>query len=690
MIFEELTLRDFRQFVGTQTLTFATDERQNVTVIHGFNGSGKTTLLNAFTWLLYGECSPDFEESDHLETEATYAALEPGSKMTTAVRAVFRERDMKFTCERTMQIEKSPDGSRRVIEPGRLTVRYIDETGEIREPGNPQVILQRMLPARLCPFFFFNGERIERLARADAYEQIGDGVRSLLDLEIFDRAITHLDGEPTRRLQQVVAKHAGEEGAVVQREYEKLCAARDSLIDETKQVERNLSSLQAELDAIDAKLAQMPDLAKLQEQRKAAENRESVIKNDLKERKSELARTFSRSAYLLLVPDVIRSARDILESARRKLEIPGPIKRQFVEDLLERQQCICERPLVTGSAPYASVQAWHSRTVSDRLEAITTTTKAELNAYEKRAEECAVEMDRLQAKRGDLFVELQEVRELLDELSVKIGQRGENEDPVKLERRRRQVNSEMDTSKLTSHDLARRLQELETAIADKKRDLRNVERADEEGQLAQRRLAAASNVVDALKQIRELRYDELHADLSQQLHDVWSHISIKDYRAHLDNNFRLTLTKEIAGEDEMVRGASTGEKQVLSLAFVGALAAKARQTAQKSSARDHLFRGGHYPLVIDSAFGSLEVEYRRDVAKWIRNLAPQIILMVSETQWRREVEEELLPFIGREWILLCETRKNRARPITIRGGSHLYVRESSDGYDRTTFQEVPL
>src|SRR5208337_2088168 len=99
---------------------------KNVTVIHGFNGSGKTTLLNAFTWLLYGAFSPDFEGTDRLETESTFAQLPAGQRMTTSVRAVFRERDLKFTCERSMQIEKGMDGQRSVIVPGKLDVRFID------------------------------------------------------------------------------------------------------------------------------------------------------------------------------------------------------------------------------------------------------------------------------------------------------------------------------------------------------------------------------------------------------------------------------------------------------------------------------------------------------------------------------------------------------------------------------------
>ena len=52
-----------------------------------------------------------------------------------------------------------------------------------------------------------------------------------------------------------------------------------------------------------------------------------------------------------------------------------------------------------------------------------------------------------------------------------------------------------------------------------------------------------------------------------------------------------------------------------------------------------------------------------------------------------EVEDELQPFIGKQWILKCETPKNRSRG-SIRGTKHPYVVQSHDGYERTTFEEV--
>jgi DNA sulfur modification protein DndD len=243
MIFEELTLADFRQFAGSQSIRFAIDPQKNVTVVHGFNGSGKTTLLNAFTWLLYGTCSPDFEGADRLESEAAFAALAPGEQLLTSVKAVFKDGERKFTIVRTLTVQKEEEGGRRVIDPGTLRLVFIDEQGETQEPSNPQDTLERMLPERLYPFFFFNGERIEQLARADAYEKIGQGIRTLLDIELFDRAVSHLEGEISRRLEKDISDHAGQEGARVKAELDSLNAHCVQLDENAKQLDRNRAAL---------------------------------------------------------------------------------------------------------------------------------------------------------------------------------------------------------------------------------------------------------------------------------------------------------------------------------------------------------------------------------------------------------------------------------------------------------------
>jgi len=690
MIFEQLTLKDFRQFSGEQSITFATDPQKNVTVIHGFNGAGKTTLLNAFTWLLYGEFSPDFDAPEHIESEAAFAVLKPNARLMVWVKAIFRDGVRKYTAERVATIEKDAHGTRRVVASGTLRLMYIDDSGEAIEPNNPQDTLEQMLPTRLYPFFFFNGERIERLARADAYQEIGQGIRTLLDIELFDRAIQHLEGEPARRLRQDIAQRAGQEGQIAQDELNHLTESREEVEEKLRQAEVNRAALEDEREAIDAKIATMPDLAKWQAERKAAEDKESALLLQIKQRKTELAKEFSRNAFLLLAPDVLKEAKILLEAARQKGEIPGPIKRQFVEDLLIRGKCICGSNLTPGSKEYEDVDQWRQRCLSDAMEASVTVTQARLDAFDQRISDYSQRVQDIQRIRDDLQTQLQRTREELSELSVKIGNREHGEDPAKLERRRREIIEEITTLRLNMEMKRAELANINEGIRAKIRQIESLQLADEEGKLAQRRLDAVSNVVEVLRQIREIRFAEIRDDLSVLLSDVWGGIAIKDYQARLDDGFCLRLTKEIDGQEEPVRGASTGEKQVLSLAFVGALSAKARSTFERSGQAKNLFRGGLYPLVIDSAFGNLEIEYRRDVAKWIPNLSPQVILLVSESQFRDEVAHELLPRIGVEWILKCETRKNTSKDITVRGRKYPYVIQSNDKYERTTFEEVEL
>ena len=78
----------------------------------------------------------------------------------------------------------------------------------------------------------------------------------------------------------------------------------------------------------------------------------------------------------------------------------------------------------------------------------------------------------------------------------------------------------MDGVKLKIHDANHRIEELDGQISEKKLELRGFECADEEGKLAESRLAAVANVVDALKKIRQLRYAELHEDSAQQLDEI--------------------------------------------------------------------------------------------------------------------------------------------------------------------------
>ncbi len=130
--------------------------------------------------------------------------------------------------------------------------------------------------------------------------------------------------------------------------------------------------------------------------------------------------------------------------------------------------------------------------------------------------------------------------------------------------------------------------------------------------------------------------------------EIFQSIIKKDYWAEITDDYELRIYKKV-GESNIPVGKSTGENQVSSLSFIGGLADIARKQYQKKDTT--FFRGGIYPLIMDSPFGQLDQEYRLLVARSIPKLAPQIIVLASESQWRGEVEAGMKPHIGKESCL---------------------------------------
>jgi len=116
---------------------------------------------------------------------------------------------------------------------------------------------------------------------------------------------------------------------------------------------------------------------------------------------------------------------------------------------------------------------------------------------------------------------------------------------------------------------------------------------------------------------------------------------------------------------------STGERQVMSLVFIASLVALARRRAELPTILKDV-EGGSYPMVMDSPFGQLGEEFRSGIANWIPQLAPQVIILVSSTQYRGEVEKELdqTGRVGKRYLLTyhAPTKRPEATETILIGG----------------------
>lgn len=97
-----------------------------------------------------------------------------------------------------------------------------------------------------------------------------------------------------------------------------------------------------------------------------------------------------------------------------------------------------------------------------------------------------------------------------------------------------------------------------------------------------------------------------------------------------------------------------------------------------------------FPIVMDSPFGTLDEMYRRQIAKTIPNLANQLVVLVTKTQWRGEVAQEMANYIGREYILTYNSPKLDCEEDSIQINSDRYslVRQSPNEFEYTEIIEV--
>ena len=97
-----------------------------------------------------------------------------------------------------------------------------------------------------------------------------------------------------------------------------------------------------------------------------------------------------------------------------------------------------------------------------------------------------------------------------------------------------------------------------------------------------------------------------------------------------------------------------------------------------------------YPIVMDSPFGSLGPTYRRQIADHITALADQVVIMVTNTQWRGEVEQSLSDKIGKHYLLVYFTTKEKFDRETVEIGNATYdlIRPSANDFEYSEIVEV--
>jgi DNA sulfur modification protein DndD len=259
-------LCNFRQFYGsTPEIVLATEDKRQITVIHGNNGAGKTTLLNAFTWVLYERFTAAFESPEQLVNKRAIAETQIGNLIECWVEVAFEHGDTRYRMRRDCRTVKTESGISEGKTELRLRVAGDDGRWKIADQ-HPEDVIGKILPASLHQYFFFDGERIEQIVRSNKKAEIAEATKTLLGLEIPSRSIAHL-GTVRKLLEKELEAIGNPETQQLLRQKEKLEQAIDQTVAEQEEIEQELENYQSIKQEVSQRLRQLDAVKEIQKRR---------------------------------------------------------------------------------------------------------------------------------------------------------------------------------------------------------------------------------------------------------------------------------------------------------------------------------------------------------------------------------------------------------------------------------------
>ena len=649
MILDHIKITNFRQFYGVQTLHFSKSKEKNVTVIHGENGFGKTALLNAFSWCLYGTIN--LPQQDVLANERAECDSKDGDRIKVSVELNFRDKNNDYSVLRTLESQKI-NGKLQTIGENRLLVSYKDETGRTLTPQNAQNIIDQILPETMCPYFFFDGERIDNLSKKEGSKEIQNAIKNIMGLEVLERSKLHLN-EVRKEFMKELGLYASSE---LQELIKKKTTLEDKIADlALRQVTNsgNMEALKDEKGKIEDKLREQEGAKELQTQREQLEKHKAQIQEDIKNKLAEIKSFCSKQGYLAFTHHLVKSVSAVIDEKRVRGEIPAGIKQQFVEDLLETGICICKTHLQSGSPEFESVKSWLSKSGNKDLEDAFIETSGNVKLLKKLQEELFVNLKKLTHSLEDFRSKLGIVDEELDQIGTKLDSK-DSEEIKNLERRRREIDSEYQALHFKSLEISNEINNLNTLKANVDKEIDKIKIVEGKAVLAKRRMGACQDAKDLIDDVYQAIAKKVKDDCQAKISEVYSKFLKKPYTAKLLDTYELQILKSF-GDEQRVVAMSQGERQITSLSFIGALVDIARRNYEE---KKRFYFGGIYPIVMDSPFGQLDPEHRKNVAQGIPELAPQVILMVADQQWIGDIDSTVRPKMGKEYFLKNHNPKN--------------------------------
>lgn len=634
MLLESIKLHNFRQF-RDESIDFAQGEHgKNVTIIIGENGTGKTTFAQAFFWCMYGET--EFSDKTILN-KVVAAEMRPGQEERVKVTLSLRHGAVGYTLIREQVYRKDYNhnvkGDNTIFD---IAIKDAGGNTNYLKKTQCEAEVKGILPKELSRYFFFDGERIEKMSKdissGKKSTDFAEAVKGLLGLNGFISAIAHFN---PRSQNGVIGSYDSSFDA---KSNKKISEYTDTIDRCNREIER----LEARLETLDSQI----ESAKQRKGEKTEEIKQYAEGEELQEQKEKLqkqirnAETARSNVYKAICKDFNSSMSTFFSMTLMKRALAFLDQEDFtgkdipfmhtktIEYLIKQKVCICGTHLDEGSVPYNKVMELInylppqsiSTTISDfKKEArrragnsgdIVSQVQENLAVISSQDDDIADKMDDIQSL--DKKLSGGDVREKVRTINTEIQICDET------------IRKSEDEKQKCDREIGGYIKERDRADAER----RNLTLLDERNRKIEIYKAYAERIYSELLEVYSTSEAEIRKKLQDTINDIFKQIYEGGLYLTIDDKYHISVyANDYEGDVE----TSTAQSISVIFAFITGIIKMARENRNASDDAAKLLSSEPYPLVMDAPLSAFDKRRIKTVCEALPKTAEQVIIFIKDT-----------------------------------------------------------
>lgn len=643
MLLESIELENYRPYQGPEIIRFADNTDKNITIINGRNDAGKTSLLNAFTWCLYGKefyrNKANKSKEEHICNKRSLNNIDINQSIKVKVTINMEDENGKKVKFIRCQEAKKTGKNNCFLGKSEFKI-IVQDNDEEQILSAPENYMHKHLPEDLREYYLFEGEKLINFFKNDNNSSLRKAVKNLTQLNLLDNIIHHVQNYE-KKLTNEYNKIDPNLGKLNNQRLN----LKDSLERDRSKFEENNNQIEIhenKIDELRKDIQQYGDNPKgiIDDQKKLDDeikNLESRLNQLEKNRLSYLIQNFS----IIMGYNDVKNFLNISEELKENKFIPSPYKKDFLEELLKSDICICGTKLSDNEDCYNTIQKLYEETDEssnheDYINQLIGKCEDFIEDYPKDFQRnVKINNQDIRTLKNKSLIPKKEDRRILDLKLEDMDIEDINKKSKKIKELKKSI---IDLNK-TNAILEQNIKDIPYKINKKNDEINKANHDNEYKKQIDLKIKFCEDILKRVNNIADELNENIYFKLKQITTEEFTKIHWKNsYKEiHVSDNYEVTIEKK-DGSIIMATDPSDGSELILALSFMIALNSLA---------------GIQLPMIIDTPMGKLDNEMKNSLAEtlpqYIKN--KQLTLLVTNSEYSPEFKERLEPYVGQEYTL---------------------------------------